>query len=94
MADPDVSKIDAHYAFEYVLTEEDRQRGTIKVDPYFVAKQWQLGRKDDSGVLFHLLKNIARFSDKNSRLREIVGLFKSVKRLAALEGVTLEGGAE
>lgn len=82
--------IDAHYNFDYTLTDDDRQAGTIKVDPYFVARQWRIGSKDDSGVLFHLLKNIARFGDKNSREREIVALYKSIKRLAALEGVELE----
>lgn len=81
--------IDAHYAFDYTLTSNDLKRGAIKVDPYFVAKQWQLGHKDDFCVLFHLLKNIARFGDKNSREREIIGLYKSVLRLAALEGVEL-----
>lgn len=90
MTDPTDRTIDAHYCFEHALTDDDRERGTIKVDPYFVARQWRLGSKDDSGVLFHMLKNIARFGDKNSRQREIVGLHKSIQRLAALEGVELE----
>lgn len=81
---------DAHYSsFVYTLTEEDKKAGSLKVDPYFVAMQWQLGKKDDTGVLFHNLKNIARFGEKNSKEREIVALYKQIKRLAQLEGVTL-----
>lgn len=89
MTNPTPRTIDAHYAFDYTLTGEDLARGTVKVDPYFVAKRWRLGSKDDSGVLFHMLKTIARFGDKNSREREIIALHKSLKRLAALEGVEL-----
>lgn len=84
--------IDAHYtSFVYTLTEDDKQAGMIKVDPYFVSNQWQLGAKDNTGILFHCLKNIARFSDKNTKEREIIALFKQVKRLAELEKVNLEG---
>lgn len=82
---------DAHYAsFSYTLTEDDKKTGSIKIDPYFVAKQWGLGKRDDSGILFHNLKTIARFGDKNSREREIVALYKQVKRLAEIEGVRLD----
>ena len=85
-------KIDAHYSsFVYTLTEADKQKGTLKVDPYFVSNQWQLGSKDNTGVLFHCLKNISRYSDKNTKEREIIALFKQVKRLAELEKVDLEG---
>jgi hypothetical protein len=90
MTNPTNRAIDAHYDFDYVLSDLDRERGTLKVDPYFVARQWRTGSKDDSGVLFHMLKTIARFGDKNSREREIVALYKSLMRLAALEGVRLE----
>lgn len=81
--------IDSHYNFDYVLTETDREKGVIKVDPYFVAKQWRLGSKDDTGVLFHCLKNISRYSDKNTKEREIKALHLQIKRLAELEGVSL-----
>lgn len=81
--------LDAHYSFNYTLTDTDREKGVIKVDPYFVAKQWRLGSKDDTGVLFHCLKNISRYSDKNSKEREIKALYLQVKRLAELEGVSL-----
>jgi hypothetical protein len=81
--------IDAHYDADYVLTDADRERGAVKVDPYFVALQWRTGARDPSGVLFHMLKTIARFGDKNSREREIVALHKSLLRLAALENVEL-----
>jgi hypothetical protein len=82
--------IDAHYDADYVLTDADRERGAVKIDPYFVALQWRTGTRDPSGVLFHMLKTIARFGDKNPREREIVALYKSLMRLAALEGVELK----
>jgi hypothetical protein len=82
--------IDAHYDADYVLTDADRERGAVKIDPYFVALQWRTGTRDPSGVLFHLLKTIARFGEKNSREREIRALYKSLLRLAALEGVELD----
>lgn len=88
---PEEKSLDGHYAFDYLLTDADRERGTIKVDPYFVAKQWRLGARDDSGALFHVLKTIARFGSKNSREREIRAMHATIKRLAALEGVDLEG---
>jgi hypothetical protein len=81
--------IDAHYSFNYSLTQDDVDAGYIKVDPYFVAKQWALGSKDDTGVLFHCLKNISRYSDKNTKQREITALHLQIKRLAELEGVVL-----
>lgn len=90
MTDSSTRAIDAHYAFDYTLTDTDLEQRTIKIDPYFVARQWRIGSKDDSGVLFHMLKNIARFGDKNSREREITALYKSLKRLAALEGIELK----
>jgi hypothetical protein len=82
--------IDSHYNFDYAITETDREKGVLKVDPYFVAKQWRLGGKDDTGVLFHCLKNISRYSDKNTKEREITALYLQVKRLAELENVKLD----
>lgn len=80
---------DQHYSFQYTLTAQDKEVGTIKVDPYFVSKQWKLGKKDDTGAIFHILKTIARFGDKNSNEREIKALYAQVVRLAELEGVAL-----
>ena len=80
---------DSHYSFQYLLTAQDKQHGAIRVDPYFVSKQWKLGKKDDTGAIFHILKTIARFGDKNSKEREIKALYAQVVRLAELEGVTL-----
>lgn len=82
--------IDSHYNFNYSLTQWDHDMGVIKLDPYFVAKQWDLGSKDPSGVIFHILKTCARFGEKNDKGREIKAIYKSIKRLAELEGVTLE----
>lgn len=88
MTQPEYSS--SHYNSFYTLTEKDIKAGKIKLDPYFVSKQWQLGKKDDSGILFHSLKTIARFGDKNSREREIKALYNQIKSLAELEGVELE----
>lgn len=81
---------DSHYSFKYCITEQDTENGDIKVDPYFVSKQWKLGQKDDTGTIFHILKTIARFGDKNSKEREINAIYAQVKRLAELEGVNLD----
>ena len=80
---------DKHYDFTYTLTEGDIESGKIKIDPYFVAYQWKLGKKDDSGALWHCFKNIARFGEKNTVEREIKALHAQIKRLAELNGVTL-----
>lgn len=82
--------IDSHYNFNYSFTQRDYDMGSIKLDPYFVAKQWDLGSKDTSGVIFHIFKTCARFGEKNDKAREIKAIYKSIKRLAELEGVTLE----
>lgn len=80
----------AHYDFNYELTEDDKIAGFIKVDPYFVNKTWGLNKKDDTGVIFHQLKTIARFSDKNPVEREVKALYNQVLRLAELHGIQLE----
>lgn len=84
------ASIDSHYNFNYSLSPEDIDNGYIKLDPYFVAKQWKLGSKDDTGILFHCFKLIARFGDKNPKEREILALYKQAVRLAELEGVELK----
>jgi hypothetical protein len=82
--------IDTHYNFMYNLTEADKQAGTIKIDPYFVSQQWNIGSKDPSGVIWHIFKTCARFGEKNDKQREIAAIYKSIKRLAELEGISLE----
>jgi hypothetical protein len=83
-------KIDSHYNFFYMLSPEEIEAKQIKVDPYFVSKQWRVGERDTSGALFHSLKTIARFGDKNPKEREIKAIYLQIKRLAELEGVELE----
>jgi len=78
-----------HYDNYYQLTEQDIEAGKIKVDAYFVSNMWKLGEKDNTGVLFHNLKTIARFGDKNDIEREIRALYNQTKRLAELHGVKL-----
>ena len=81
---------DKHYDNNYTLTQKDIERGFVKIDPYFVSKMWKIGRKDDSGALWHCFKTIARFGEKNSREREVKALYAQIKRLAEIEGVDLE----
>jgi hypothetical protein len=85
-----MNKLDQHYDFKYNLTHADKALGFIKLDPYFVSKQWNIGIKDPSGVVFHCLKTLSRFGCKNTKDREIKALYLQVKRLAELEGVQLE----
>lgn len=84
---------DKHYSFIYKhpVTRGDSDVGfvEIKVDPYFVNKLWGLNSKDDTGCLFHNLKTIARFTDKNPVEREIKALYAQVKRMAELYEVEL-----
>ena len=79
----------SHYDFDYLLTEKDISAGKIRVDAYFVSKQWRIGSKDDSGALFHSLKTIARFGDKNPIEREIKALYNQAKAMARIYNVDL-----
>jgi hypothetical protein len=73
-----------HYNFKYKLTQNDIENGEIKLDPYFISQQWDLGNKDNTGILFHCLKTIARFGIKNSKKREIEALKAQIQRLEEL----------
>lgn len=85
----DTSWSNSHYDFYYDLTQQDIDLGKIKLDPYFINQQWGLNKKDDTGALFHNLKTISRFADKNSVDREIKALYNQVKRMAELYNVDL-----
>lgn len=61
-----------------------------RLDPYRVSDIWRLGTRDNTGVLFHILKTIARFGDKNSIEREIKSIYFSIKRLAEIRGIDLK----
>lgn len=87
---PSQKAIDSHYDLSYTLTQDDIDSGAIKLDPYFVAKVWRTGSRDDTGAIFHILKTCARFNEKNEKAREIRAIYKSIKRLAELENVNLE----
>lgn len=80
---------DKHYDFNYTLTEDDIEKGVIKIDPYFVADQWKLGEKDNSGVIFHILKTCSRYKCKHKEEREIKAIYGQIKRLAELRGIEL-----
>ena len=80
---------DSHYDTYYYLSEEDIEAGRIKLDTYLVAKVWKVGSKDDSGALWHSLKTINRFGQKNDVSREIQALYAQAKALARIYGVTL-----
>ena len=79
----------SHYNFKYKLTKADIEKGEIKLDPYFISQQWDLGSKDPSGVIFHCLKTIARFGTKNSVTREIEALKAQIQRLEELNNNVL-----
>lgn len=78
-----------HYDLYYTLTEKDIEAGKIKVDAYWVAKQWRTGSRDDSGALWHSLKTIARFGEKNDKAREIKALYNQAIALARIYDVEL-----
>jgi hypothetical protein len=76
-----------HYdTFDVKLTKKEVESGVIRLDPYRVAKEWNLGGKDPSGCLFHMLKTICRFGVKtgNSVERELGSLEATLKRLKEL----------
>lgn len=79
-----------HYDFDYQLSAEDVEAGYVRLDPYFVSKQWKLGSKDESCIIFHSLKTIARFGMKNDKEREIKALYIQAKSLARIYGVSLD----
>ncbi len=81
---------DKHYDFNYYLTDEEIEQGFVKLDVYKVANVWRTGSKDNSGALWHSLKTIARFGDKNPVEREIKALYEQVKGLARENGVELK----
>lgn len=78
-----------HYDLYYTLTDKDIEAGKIKVDAYWVAKQWKTGSRDDSGALWHSLKTIARFGEKNDKAREIKALYNQAIALARIYDVEL-----
>lgn len=80
---------DKHYNFKYKLSEKDVEAGFIKIDPYFITKEWKLNSKDDTGILFHCLKTLCRFGEKNSIEREIKALNAQIIRLAEINDVKL-----
>lgn len=60
--------------------------GEYRLDPYQVSLAWQLGKKDDTGGLFHILKNISRFGEKNEKKRELQAIvFTATRMLELLE---------
>lgn len=83
---------DKHYDFNYTLTEDDIEKGVIKIDPYFVNRMWRINSWDDTGTAFHCIKNFARISNaKNPLERDLRSQYKQIKRLCELHGVDLDG---
>lgn len=82
---------DKHYDHYYTLTEDDIKLGKVRLDVYTVANVWGIGGKDNSGALWHTFKIFPRFGEKNSEEREIIAMYKQVKALAKVKGVSLEG---
>lgn len=61
------------------------QLGDYRLDPYQVSLAWQLGKKDDTGGLFHILKTLSRFGEKNSKIRELQAIVATATRMLELE---------
>lgn len=70
-----------HYDFYYKLSDKEVENKEIKLDPYKINKVWGLNSKDDTGGLFHILKNISRFGDKNSKQRELKAIIDIATRM-------------
>jgi len=76
-----------HYdIFTTKVTKIEVKTQQIRLDPYRVSLVWNLGNKDPSGCLFHMLKTIARFNSKegNTIAREIASLEATLKRMKEL----------
>ena len=79
-----------HYDFEYTLTEDDIETGSVRVDAYFVNRMWDINNWDDTGAAFHILKTLTRVNNsKNNIKRELTAIVNQAKILAKLHGVYL-----
>lgn len=87
----EVTNIDTHYEKHITLTPEDIERGSVKLDPYRIYSLYNISKRDEHSCLAHLLKNTLRDKVSNSQEREIVGMYKTIKRMAELNGIKLEG---
>jgi len=86
---PKPIEIDAHYSLDYLLQDDEVEKRYIRMDPYRVAKTWRLSQRDSTGGLFHILKTLARNKAGNTMEREIKAIYKTIKRVAEIEGVNL-----
>lgn len=76
-----------HYdKFDVKLTKKEIKAGTIRLDPYRISKEWNVGANDPSGALFHILKTICRYKGKkgNSYEREASSILATITRLVEL----------
>lgn len=83
-----IEKVDtAHYdCFNMDISATEAANGVVRLDPYKVSDTWELGKKDPSGCLFHMLKTMSRFGVKegNSVERELASLQATLTRLTEL----------
>jgi hypothetical protein len=84
------ASIDSHYDNWYTLTQDEIDLGKVKIDPYLYYGVNSIGDDDKFGCKMHMLKNLSRHKESNSQEREIVGLYKTIKRMAELNGIDLE----
>jgi hypothetical protein len=84
------ASIDSHYDNWYTLTQDEIDLGKVKIDPYLYYGVNSIGDDDKFGCKMHMLKNLSRHKESNSQEREIVGLYKTIKRMAKLNGIDLE----
>jgi hypothetical protein len=59
------------YDFRYNLRRDEALNGFVNIDPYSVAKVWNLGTKDPSGCLFHILKTVAKLGNLSGDSLEV-----------------------
>ena len=79
---------DKHYDFNYQLTQEDIDKGYVRIDAYFVNRMWKVNSWDDTGAGFHIVKTIPRIANsKNPIERELIALHKQINALCKLHGV-------
>ena len=86
------SSLTGHYDnFDYFLTQEDHDNGSVRMDPYQVADIWKFNDYDNTGCLFHILKTISRFGrkDENTTLRELESIEATIKRKIALHKASM-----
>ena len=78
-----------HYNANIPLSKVDIKNGFVRADAYSIYRANNISKHDKSGILFHTLKTILRFGEKNTIDREISAILNQSLRLARDEGVDI-----